>query len=564
MKTEERVALWKQPPFSDSVIAAVEQLEQDPKALEDAFYQDIDFGTGGMRGVMGVGSNRINEYTLGRASQGLANYLHQKYKAEKKKIVIAYDSRHNSQSFAQKVADVFTANGIHCYLFSSLRATPLLSFAVRHLEAHAGIVLTASHNPPEYNGYKVYNQFGGQIVPPEDKDIINSIQAVAFSDILWEGNQELLNRIDEEVDSAYYKTITERSVRFGKKDKNTRIVFSPLHGTSTISLPTLLKNAGYEQVFRVEEQATPDGNFPTVASPNPEEKAAFEMALKKAQEVDADLVMATDPDADRIGVGVKDKSNNWMLLNGNQLMVLLTRFVLEQTPLEENDFIASTIVSTPLLKKIADDNKVDFYLTLTGFKWIGDLIQKKKNNRFLCGGEESYGYLFGSDVRDKDALSTALLACDLQSHLAAQKQTIYDYLLSTYIAYGCYHEGLFSLVKKGKEGKEEIDQIMQQLRNNPPTEVAGIPVVQTNDFLLGKTTKRNEPAAPLEFQKANVFQFVLEDGSVISVRPSGTEPKIKFYFSVNAPLKSAEEYPNVQDQLNQKIEEFKGAIYDLF
>ena len=563
MSINDRIEQWKQAPFDQATIAAVKDLEAQPKEIEDAFYTEIAFGTGGMRGVMGPGTNRVNKYTLGKASQGVANYLKKTHASKTPKIVIAYDCRNNSSSFAQAVADVFTANNIDTYVFSRLRPTPLLSFAVRHLNADAGIVLTASHNPPEYNGYKVYNQYGGQIVPPEDGAIMEEINALNFNDIKWDAKDEHHFPIDEAIDQAYTQTIVGESFLSPKERENTKIVFTALHGTSIMSLPAVLKSAGYEQVHIVEEQSEPDGNFPTVESPNPEEAEAFTLALQLAKAKDADIVLGTDPDADRIGIGVKDSRGNWQLLNGNQLMVALTRFVLEQEKDLNNSFIASTVVSTPLMSKIATAYGVECKLGLTGFKWIGKMIQDFPNEKFLCGGEESYGFLYGKNVRDKDAISAALLACDLQAHLNNKGSSIEEYLKDTYRRYGFFHEELISITKKGKQGAEEIAALMENLRNNPPKSLGGIAVESLDDFESAISIKADGTTTPLDFPKANVLRFTLIDGSTIAVRPSGTEPKIKYYFSVNQPLEKDEDFTSTQKVLKEKCINLKNAVAKL-
>ena len=563
MSINDRIEQWKQAPFDQATIAAVKELEAQPKEIEDAFYTEIAFGTGGMRGVMGPGTNRVNKYTLGKASQGVANYLKKTHASKTPKIVIAYDCRNNSSSFAQAVADVFTANNIDTYVFSSLRPTPVLSFAVRHLNADAGIVLTASHNPPEYNGYKVYNQYGGQIVPPEDGAIMGEINALNFNDIKWDAKDEHHFPIDEAIDQAYTQTIVGESFLSPKERENTKIVFTALHGTSIMSLPAVLKSAGYEEVHLVEEQSEPDGNFPTVESPNPEEAEAFTLALQLAKAKDADIVLGTDPDADRIGIGVKDSRGNWQLLNGNQLMVALTRFVLEQEKDLNNSFIASTVVSTPLMSKIATAYGVECKLGLTGFKWIGKMIQDFPNEKFLCGGEESYGFLYGKNVRDKDAISAALLACDLQAHLNNKGSSIEEYLKDTYRRYGFFHEELISITKKGKQGAEEIAALMENLRNNPPKSLGGIAVESLDDFESAISIKADGTTTPLDFPKANVLRFTLIDGSTIAVRPSGTEPKIKYYFSVNQPLEKDEDFTSTQKVLKEKCINLKNAVAKL-
>ena len=563
MTIEQSISQWTKAPFDEETIAEVKALKQNPTALEDAFYKEIEFGTGGMRGIMGVGTNRINKYTLGKASQGLANYLNIKKEGNTPKVVIAYDCRHNSDTFANAVAQVFSANDIQAFVFSSLRPTPLLSFAVRYLKADAGIVLTASHNPPEYNGYKVYNKYGGQIVPPEDSAIMDLIQAVNYTDIKWDQKDDLIQLIDKEIDQAYTTTIVNDSFLTAAERKETAVIFTPLHGTSIVSLPPVLEQAGYRKVHIIEEQKEPNGDFPTVVSPNPEEHEAFTLALKKAQSIEADIILGTDPDADRIGIGVKNLKGEWTLLNGNQLMVALTRFVLEQQTSTDNNFIASTVVSTPLMEKMAQAFGIECKLGLTGFKWIGKMIQDTPNKNFLCGGEESYGFLVGDKVRDKDAISAALLACDLQSHLNGKNSSIYAYLLETYQRFGCYQESLQSMTKKGKQGAEEINQLMRKMRQDSPKTIANKAVAKLDDFQLSHTKHADGSVEKLDFPKANVLKFHLEDGSTVAVRPSGTEPKIKFYISVNAALNNTEDYANLQASLNNTCEELMSAITSL-
>ena len=546
-----------------TTISAVKALEKHPKNLEDAFYTEIAFWYGRYAGVMGPGTNRINQYTLGKASQGVANYLNKTKPNSTAKIVIAYDCRNNSKAFAQAVANVFTANEIDAYLFSSLRPTPVLSFAVRYLNANAGIVLTASHNPPEYNGYKVYNQQGGQIVPPEDEAIMQHINALTYEDIRWETNEKHLFSIDKEIDEAYTKTIIDESFLTAHERKNTKVLFTSLHGTAIMNLPAVLKEAGYEQTFLVEEQSLPDGNFPTVKSPNPEEREAFTLALEQTKSINADIVLGTDPDADRIGIGVKDVNNNWKLLNGNELMVVLTRFVLEQEKNHTNGFIASTVVSTPLMSILAEAFKVECKLGLTGFKWIGKMIHDFPEKKFLCGGEESYGFLYGNNVRDKDAISAALLACDLQSSLKNNGSSIYEYLIDTYEEHGCYFEELISITKEGKEGAQEIASLLLSLRNNPPKSLGGIEVASLDDFDQKITIHADGNKTQLDFPKANVLRFNLIDGSKIAVRPSGTEPKIKYYFSVNQSLNKGNDYIKCKQELSKKCEQLKEAVAEL-
>ncbi len=562
MTLKNRIAHWKKEPFDQDTIEAVEKLEKNSALCEDAFYKEVSFGTGGMRGIMGVGTNRINKYTLGKATQGLSNHLKKRF-SNQIKVVIAYDCRHNSKEFASDVAQVLSANGITAYLFSELCPTPLLSYAVRHLGAQAGIVLTASHNPPEYNGYKVYNEFGGQIVPPQDQAIIDEIGSLDYDAILWKGENTPIQILDHEIDKAYLKEIAAKSISSIEAKKNTSIVFTALHGTSIRSIPSLLKDAGFEKVTSVEEQAKPNGDFPTVQSPNPEEEEAFEYALKKAKEIDADIIIGTDPDADRLGIGVKNLINEWTLLNGNQLMVVLTRFVLEQQPkekLNKNSFIGTTVVSTPMMPLLASYFGVNCKMGITGFKWIGKMIHDSPKETFLCGGEESYGFLFGNEVRDKDAVSAALLACDLHAHLTSKGSTLYAYLVDTYKKLGCYSENQISITKKGKEGAAEIEQTIRELRQNPPVKIAGVNVLYSEDYnslnrrhTSGKTEEINLP-------KTNMLRFVLEDKSEIAIRPSGTEPKIKYYFSVNDKLDNSIDFSSLTNKLEKKSQKLANAM----
>ena len=562
MTLKNRIAHWKKEPFDQDTIEAVEKLEKNSALCEDAFYKEVSFGTGGMRGIMGVGTNRINKYTLGKATQGLSNHLKKRF-SNQIKVVIAYDCRHNSKEFASDVAQVLSANGITAYLFSELCPTPLLSYAVRHLGAQAGIVLTASHNPPEYNGYKVYNEFGGQIVPPQDQAIIDEIGSLDYDAILWKGENTPIQILDHEIDKAYLKEIAAKSISSIEAKKNTSIVFTALHGTSIRSIPSLLKDAGFEKVTSVEEQAKPNGDFPTVQSPNPEEEEAFEYALKKAKEIDADIIIGTDPDADRLGIGVKNLKNEWTLLNGNQLMVVLTRFVLEQQPkekLNKNSFIGTTVVSTPMMPLLASYFGVNCKMGITGFKWIGKMIHDSPKETFLCGGEESYGFLFGNEVRDKDAVSAALLACDLHAHLTSKGSTLYAYLVDTYKKLGCYSENQISITKKGKEGAAEIEQTIRELRQNPPVKIAGVNVLYSEDYnslnrrhTSGKTEEINLP-------KTNMLRFVLEDKSEIAIRPSGTEPKIKYYFSVNDKLDNSIDFSSLTNKLEKKSQKLANAM----
>ena len=554
-----KIEEWSKPPFDAESIAALETLKQNPELLEDAFYKDLEFGTGGMRGIMGIGTNRINPYTLGKSTQGLSDYLKNYFEDEPIKAVIAYDCRNNSKSLALKVAEVFSANGIKVFIFSDLRTTPELSFAVNYLQAHCGIVLTASHNPPEYNGYKVYWDDGGQIVPPQDKAIIDQINQTKFSDIKFKPNSELIEWIDHEVDEAFFK----KSVQLGRFELKGRekfkIVFTPLHGTAITAVPQVLAKVGYTDVNLVEAQSSPDGNFSTVKSPNPEEPEALKMALSLAGSIDADIVIGTDPDSDRLGIAVRDHNNEFRLLNGNQTMMVMTYFLLEQwkksNRINGNQFVATTIVSTPIIQKMAQAYGVQYKETLTGFKWIGKLIKDFPDLQFIGGGEESFGYLVGDAIRDKDAVTATLLACEIGAFAKSNSKSFYEILEECYKKFGAYKEKLISFTQKGKEGADKIKAMMEQYRNTPPKHIAGIAVIQSEDYLLSQRTYTQENRSEaIHLPTADVLIFILEDHSKIAIRPSGTEPKIKFYFSVNDQNHSNEDWNTLEPKLDEKIE----------
>ena len=554
-----KIREWSRPPFDKETVDRLKALKQNPKQLEDAFYKDLEFGTGGMRGIMGIGTNRINTYTLGKSTQGLSNYLKSVFNEQTIKVVIAYDCRNNSKSLAIKVAEVFSANDIEVFIFTDLRSTPELSFAVKHLQAHCGIVLTASHNPPEYNGYKVYWKDGGQIVPPQDRQIIEQINQIQFSDIKFNAKEELIDWIDKDVDQAFF----DKSVQLGqfklKGRENFIVVFTPLHGTSITAVPQVLEKAGYNNVHFVKEQSTPNGDFPTVESPNPEEPEALQMALEQAYAIGADMVVGTDPDCDRLGVAIRDPKNNFRLLNGNQTMVVMTYFLLEQWKknklLDGNQFVASTIVSTPMIQKIAQSYGIHYMETLTGFKWIGKLIKDFPSLDFIGGGEESFGYLVGDAVRDKDAVTATLLACEIGTFAKNNNQTFYDILVECYRKFGAYKEKLISFTQKGKEGADKIKNMMEGYRKNPPKEISGIRVSQKEDYLKSERVFPFENRTEkIDLPVADVLIFILEDHSKIAIRPSGTEPKIKFYFSVNEKLEQNNKWDVMESQLDQKIE----------
>lgn len=542
-------------------------IDNDHRELQESFYKNTSFGTGGMRDIMGVGPNRINKYTLGKNTQGISNVLKEQFSGEEIKVVIAYDCRRNSKELAQVVANVFSANGIKVYLFSELRATPVLSFAVKYLNCHCGIVLTASHNPPEYNGYKVYWQDGGQLVPPHDSLIIDEINRTEYKEINFEANKGLIELIDANVDDAFINaSVKNGSFNTSSTAKDQlKIVFTSLHGTSSTVNPQVLKKAGYNNVYIVKEQAEPDGEFPTVVSPNPEEPEALEMAIKLAEEKGADIVIGTDPDGDRLGVAVRDMNNKLILLNGNQTMLLMTWFLLEQWKkdgrLHNNCFVASTIVSTPMLKNITESYGAQYHEVLTGFKWIAKMIKDHPELDFVGGGEESFGYMVGDFVRDKDAATATLLACEIAANMKASGSSIYAKLLELYTEHGLYREELISLVKKGIEGEMQIKQMMIDLRENPLTEINGEKVVLIEDYqssIAKNIQDRTEET--IDIPKSNVLIYYTEDGTKIAARPSGTEPKIKFYISVNTTLDSIEDYSSVSRELEQKILKIKEDL----
>ena len=565
MNIETRIAQWLRTPFDQQTQNQVALLAKNPKEAEDAFYKDLEFGTGGMRGIMGVGTNRINKYTLGKNTQGLSEYLKEQHPNEKICAVIAYDCRHQSKELAKICADIFTANGIHCYLFNDLRPTPELSFAVRHLNAQCGIVLTASHNPPEYNGYKVYGKDGGQLVPPHDEAISQRILDTAFESIQFDGNPALLQYIDKEIDTAYQKDVLNSALFDKSKNKPLKIVFTPIHGTSITALPQVLEQAGYDKLTIVKEQIDPNGDFPTVKSPNPEEQEALKMAVALANEKNADLVIGTDPDADRFGLVVKDAESAWCYLNGNQIMAVLTDFLLQkraaENTLNSNCFIASTVVSTPLIQQIAVHHGVQYKNTLTGFKWIAKLIEGFPELEFIGGGEESFGYLVGDSVRDKDAISASLLACEIANEAKNNGSSFFELLIECYKKYGAYKERLVSITKKGKEGVEYIAEQMENFRKSPPKSIGGIDVMILEDYLhLTSYNFKRKEEEKLQYSPSNVLIFKLEDGTKIALRPSGTEPKIKYYFSINQKFDPDQSWKEQEKTLEIRLDELSSLI----
>lgn len=567
----EKANAWLTGNFDEDTKMQVRNLiENDPTELTDAFYRDLEFGTGGLRGVMGVGTNRMNKYTVAMSTQGLANYLKMMFAhLDIIKIAIAHDSRNNSKYFAQITAEVLSANGLKVYLFEDLRPTPELSYAVRYLKCQSGIVLTASHNPKEYNGYKVYWDDGAQLVNPHDENVIKEVQKIkSIDEINFSAVKENIEMIGEEIDNAFIAEVMKLRLapEVVRKHKNIKIVYTPLHGTGITMVPRALKEFGFENVIIVKEQAIADGNFPTIKSPNPEEPAALEMAINKAVEVDADIVLATDPDADREGVAVKDEEGNFVLLNGNQTAAIITFYLLEQAKalgrIKGKEYIVKTIVTTELIKDIADKYNVECYDCLTGFKYIAGIIRENEGKKtYLGGGEESYGYLPSDFVRDKDAITTCCILAEMTAYAIENGKTFYQMLLDIYMEYGLYYEGLLSVTKKGKSGLEEIQKMMDDYRAMPPTTINGSKVVRIKDYLLqidkDILTENNKS---IDLPKSNVLQFLLEEGTLITVRPSGTEPKIKFYFGLKGELTKRSDFKEILNVLKAKIESIKVSM----
>lgn len=561
---QEKVNEWlTQPGIDEDTKQQLRLLEESNEGeLTDAFYRSLEFGTGGLRGIMGVGTNRINKYTVRMATQGFANYLKQEVKGEIK-VAIAHDSRNNSRFFAETTAAVFAANGIKVFLFEALRPTPELSFAIRHLGCNGGVVCTASHNPREYNGYKAYWKDGGQLVPPHDKNVIREVEKIATLDeVKWTGNEELITIIGPEIDAEYIKMVKGLSVYPDviEKQSDLKIVYTPIHGTGIKLVPQVLEAFGFKNVHIVEEQATPDGNFPTVVYPNPEESEAMSIGLKKAKELDADILLGTDPDADRVGIAIKDSAGEWMLVNGNQTAVLAFNYMIEARKkkglAKPNDMVIKTIVTTDMIDKIAAASQISCYNVLTGFKWIAELIREKEGKEnYVVGGEESYGLMIGDQIRDKDAISAVALLCEMAAYEKNNNRSLFDKLVELYVQHGFFLESLISITKKGMNGQKEIAEMMERFRSNPPATLNGVQVAQLLDYELqkGKNLLTGEEWE-IELPKSNVLQFILEDGSKISARPSGTEPKIKFYFSVQAPLENKAAYENVKAELKGRIE----------
>lgn len=560
---QERVNIWLIGNYDEQTKKDILNIQQNnPEELADAFYRNLEFGTGGLRGLMGVGTNRVNKYTIGMATQGFANYLQKTYPGTEIKLAIAHDSRNNSRFFAETTANVFAANGIKVFLFESLRPTPELSFAIRYLGCKAGVVCTASHNPKEYNGYKAYWNDGGQLVPPHDKNVITEVEAIqSVDDVKWSGGEANITLIGKDLDNAYIEMVKGLSVYPDviAAQKDLKIVYTPIHGTGITLVPQVLETFGFNNVHVVEAQSTPDGNFPTVKYPNPEESETMSIGLQKATELDADILLGTDPDADRVGIGVKNHKGEWVLMNGNQTAVLAFAYMMEARKAkgiaQPNDMVVSTIVTTEMINEVAKQNNVACYNVLTGFKWIAEKIKELEGKEnYVIGGEESFGLMIGDQIRDKDAVSAVALMCEMAAYEKNKGKTLFDKMIELYIQYGFYYENLISITKKGMNGQKEIAEMMEGYRSNPPAQINGSDVVTLLDYQLqiGKNLLTGE-TWPIQLPKSNVLQFITADGSKISARPSGTEPKIKFYFSVNTTLANKDAFDATQTLLENRI-----------
>ncbi len=569
-KTQQKINTWLKGSYDQATKNEIIQLQKNNEdALIDAFYTDLEFGTGGLRGIMGVGTNRMNKYTVGMATQGFANYLKKVYKNTEIKVAIAHDCRNNSPFFAETTANIFAANDIKVFLFESLRPTPELSFTIRYLKCHAGVVCTASHNPKEYNGYKAYWNDGGQLVPPHDKNVIKEVQSIkSINEVKWSGGESNTTIIGKDMDEAYMNMVKGLSIypEIIAKQHDLKIVYTPIHGTGIVLVPEVLKQFGFTNVHIVQEQAEPNGNCPTVIYPNPEESEAMHIGLEKAKELNADILLGTDPDTDRVAIGVKDIHGSWVLLNGNQTAALAFAYMIEARKAKgiakPNDMVVSTIVTTEMIDNIAKQNNVACYSVLTGFKWIAELVKEKEGREnYIIGGEESFGLMIGDQIRDKDAVSAVALLCEMAAYEKNKGRSLFEKLIDLYIQYGFYKESLISIAKKGITGKQEIDTMMQQYRTHPPKEINGSAIVQLLDYQqqIGKNLKTGE-TWKIHLPVSNVLQFILEDGSKISARPSGTEPKIKFYFSVHASLASINDYEEVNKKLEQKLKDITSNM----
>ncbi len=561
----QKVDTWLKGNYDEETKAEIKRLQsENPDELTEGFYRSLEFGTGGLRGIMGIGTNRMNRYTVGMATQGFANYLNQSFPGGTVRVAIAHDSRNNSRMFAEITANVMAANGIKVFLFEALRPTPELSFTIRQLGCQGGVVCTASHNPKEYNGYKAYWNDGGQLVPPHDKNVIREVEKIAsVDDVKWSGGEANIELIGRAMDEQYIEMVKSLSVypEVIAKQHDLKIVYTPIHGTGITLVPEVLQRFGFTNVNIVEEQSKPDGNFPTVGYPNPEEAEAMSIGLKKAKEIDADILLGTDPDADRVGIGVKNHKGEWVLVNGNQTAVLAFNYMIEARKAkgiaQSNDMVVKTIVTTDMIDEIASRNNIKCYNVLTGFKWIAELIKEKEaTENYVIGGEESYGLMIGPKLRDKDAVSAVALLCEMAAYEKDKGRSLYEKLIDLYVEYGFYKEHLISITKKGMNGQKEIADMMESYRNNPPKTLNGVAVKELLDYELRKGTNLETGETwEISLPKSNVLQFLLADGSKISARPSGTEPKIKFYFSVNSKLQSAAEFDYVYEELNKKIEQ---------
>ncbi|MFZ9660816.1 MAG: phospho-sugar mutase [Chitinophagaceae bacterium] len=569
-KIQKNVDAWLKGKYDEETKKEIRRLQdENPTELADSFYKMLEFGTGGLRGIMGVGTNRINRYTIGMATQGFANYLNQMFAGQMIKIAIAHDSRNNSRNFAEITANVLAANGIKVYLFESLRPTPELSFTIRKLGCHGGVVCTASHNPKEYNGYKAYWNDGGQLVPPHDKNVIDEVEKInGVEDVKWEGGASNITLLGAEMDAAYIDMVKSMSIypEIISRQKDLKIVYTPIHGTGIKLVPEVLHQFGFTNINLVNEQTVPDGNFPTVIYPNPEESEAMSIGLQYAKDLDADILLGTDPDADRVGIGVKDLKGNWVLLNGNQTAVLAFNYMIEARKAKgiarPNDMVIKTIVTTDMIDVFAKQNGIACYNVLTGFKWIAELIKEKEGKEnYVIGGEESYGLMIGDKLRDKDAVSAVAILCEMAAYEKEKGKSLFEKLIELYVQYGFYKENLISITKKGMDGQHQIAMMMDRFRNQPPTILDGVKVKQLLDYdkRIGKDLI-NGKDWEIKLPKSNVLQFILEDGSKISARPSGTEPKIKFYFSVNGKLNASSDFDSVNKELELKI---KSIIKDL-
>ena len=562
-ETTQKIATWLNGNYDEATKNTIKDLQNShPTELEESFYKNLEFGTGGLRGIMGVGTNRINKYTIGMATQGFANYLLKTYPNESISVAIGHDSRNNARFFAETTAQVFAANGIQVHIFETLRPTPELSFAIRHLGCKAGVVCTASHNPKEYNGYKAYWNDGGQLVPPHDKNVIKEVEAIqSVDDVKWTGGDANIHLMGTSMDDAYIKMVKSLSVypEVIAAQKDLKIVYTPIHGTGITLVPRVLSEFGFTNVTIVEEQSNPDGNFPTVGYPNPEESETMAIGLTKAKALDADILLGTDPDADRVGIGVKNHKGEWVLMNGNQTAVLAFAYMMEARKAkgiaQPNDMVITTIVTSEMINQVAKQNQVNCYNVLTGFKWIAELIKEKEaKENYIIGGEESFGLMIGDQIRDKDSVSAVALLCEMAAYEKSKGRTLFDKMIDLYVQYGFYYEHLISITKKGMNGQQEIAAMMEGYRKNPPAQINGVKVVSLLDYELQKGTNliTGETWA-IQLPKSNVLQFITEDGSKISARPSGTEPKIKFYFSVNTTLDHKAAFDEKFNQLEGKI-----------